>query len=120
MVRSRYSVVFAGAVLAGALAISCGSEPKRPPSSALAQPASGPIEPRTLPPQSDLRSDTATETSGPVHIDPRIIEACRDIPTPHFEFDSADIQPDSSRALTALADCDKIPSLCRRVIPSTS
>ncbi len=57
---------------------------------------------RTAPP---ARQDTASPTSGSVHIDDRIIAACGDIPLAHFAFDSARIQPDAARALDALSRC---------------
>lgn len=46
---------------------------------------------------------SGTESS--VHIDDRIIQACGDLPTAHFEFDSANVLPHSASALDALARC---------------
>jgi peptidoglycan-associated lipoprotein len=46
---------------------------------------------------------TGNESS--VHIDNRIIQACGDLPTAHFAFDSANVLPDSASALDALARC---------------
>ena len=49
--------------------------------------------------------DTATPTSGSVHIDDKIVKACGNLPTPHFAFDSANIRPPAKEALDALAEC---------------
>ena len=46
---------------------------------------------------------TGNESS--VHIDDRIIQACGDLPTAHFAFDSANVLPDSASTLDALARC---------------
>jgi peptidoglycan-associated lipoprotein len=51
------------------------------------------------------RQDTASPTSGSVLIEDRILRACGDIPTAHFAFDSARLQPDAEAALSALARC---------------
>ena len=51
------------------------------------------------------RLDTASPTSGSVHIDDNILRACGDIPRAHFAFDSASIQPDAAAALDAVARC---------------
>ncbi len=52
-----------------------------------------------------VRQDTATPTSSSVHIEERILKACGDIPTAHFAFDSARVQPDAASGLDALARC---------------
>ena len=41
-------------------------------------------------------------TTSAIHVDPRIVEACK-MPTPHFDFDSAALEPDPS--LDILAQC---------------
>lgn len=46
-----------------------------------------------------------SNTESSVHIDDRIIQACGDLPTAHFAFDSANVLPDSAAALDALARC---------------
>jgi peptidoglycan-associated lipoprotein len=46
-----------------------------------------------------------SSTGASVHIDDRIVRACGDLPTAHFAFDSANVLPDSSYALDALARC---------------
>jgi peptidoglycan-associated lipoprotein len=51
------------------------------------------------------RQDTASPTSGSVHIDDRLIAACGDIPLAHFAFDSARIQAEAVRSLDALSRC---------------
>jgi peptidoglycan-associated lipoprotein len=59
--------------------------------------APAPVTPETAP------SDSSTGAS--VHIDDRIMRACGNLPTAHFAFDSANVLPDSSSALDALARC---------------
>jgi peptidoglycan-associated lipoprotein len=52
-----------------------------------------------------VRQDTTTPTSGSVHIDDRILEACGDIPVAHFAFDSSRVTPEAAGGLGALARC---------------
>jgi peptidoglycan-associated lipoprotein len=98
MVR-RITVVLA-AFTSGVIAIGCGSDPSPPPASvqgAAASPGRAAAAPRN--------EDTATPTSGSVHIDDKIVKACGNLPTPHFPFDSTNLQPPAREALNALADC---------------
>jgi len=90
----RRTVVLVAAV--AAVAAGCAADPK--PAPALAAPAAPLAAPLA-------RQDTATPTSGSVHIEERILKACGDLPTAHFAFDSAKIQPDAGAALDALARC---------------
>lgn len=79
--------------------------------SALAMGCSDPPEPQTggdvqAPmTQPTAQQDTATETSGSIHIDDKIVKACGDLPTAHFAFDSANIEAGAATALDALARC---------------
>jgi peptidoglycan-associated lipoprotein len=91
------------ALTLGALAAGCADN-KPPP-----QVASGPVGPRSDATPAALagaaRGDTNAPTSGSVHIDERILEACGDLPTAHFAFDSVAVQPVAAAALGALARC---------------
>jgi peptidoglycan-associated lipoprotein len=95
-------IAFAAASLA--LAAGCSAEPKPAPRMAAANMMASDATPRALvaPPP---RTDTATPSSGSVHVDQRILKACGDIPIAHFAFDSAAIQPDARDALDAIARC---------------
>ena len=63
-----------------------------------------PANDATTPPP-PARLDTASPTSGSVHVDDKILKACGDIPMAHFAFDSASIQADAAAALDAVARC---------------
>jgi peptidoglycan-associated lipoprotein len=81
----------------GALAmamVGCGDDP--PPKTG------GDVSP---PVTNAQKGDTATPTSGSVQIEDKIVQACGDLPTAHFAFDSANIQSDAATALDALARC---------------
>jgi peptidoglycan-associated lipoprotein len=87
-----------GAAL-GAATVGCGpKEPPKPEGTVASATA-------TARPPGVTRQDTVTPTSGSIHIDASIIKACGDIPTAHFAFDSAKIQPDAAAVLDALARC---------------
>src|SRR5262249_5782842 len=78
-------------VLAG-----CGSDPKpKAPETKMANTASA----------RQAKNDTATPTSGSIHIDDKIMKLCGDIPSAHFAFDSSSITPDVANALDAVAKC---------------
>jgi peptidoglycan-associated lipoprotein len=47
----------------------------------------------------------APAESSPVQIDPRIVQACGDIPKPQFGFDSSSVSADASATLAAIARC---------------
>ncbi|MFO0589388.1 MAG: OmpA family protein [Polyangiaceae bacterium] len=51
------------------------------------------------------RGDTASATTGSIHIDPRIVQACGDLPDPHFSFDSAAIKDQAADRLQIVARC---------------
>jgi peptidoglycan-associated lipoprotein len=91
------------ALTLGALAAGCADN-KPPP-----QVASAPVGPRSdaIPAAfaGASRGDTNSPTSGSVHIDARILQACGDLPTAHFAYDSAAVQPATAAALGALARC---------------
>ena len=46
-----------------------------------------------------------SDTLSGVKIDDKIVKACGDLPTARFAFDSADVTPEASNALDALARC---------------
>ncbi len=89
-----------------ALAAGCGSDPKPGPlmasaTTTMASDANRGPAPAARP----ARQDTATATSGSIHIDDRILKACGNIPLAHFAFDSAAVKPEAAGALDALARC---------------
>lgn len=95
------------ALAAAATALSaCAEDPMPPPRFASAPPLTATdATPRPAMMAPPVRQDTATPTSGSVHIDERILRACGNLPTARFAFDSAAIQPDAAGALEALAGC---------------
>jgi len=100
-----------------ALAAGCGSDPKPPPRLAAATPTSASdASPRALgaltPPP--LRQDTATPSSGSIHIDDKILRACGNLPAAHFAFDSSSVQPEAAATLDALARCFTTGALAGR------
>lgn len=80
-------------------AAGCASAEKPKPRVASADGVTSDATPRPA------RQDTASPTSGSVHIDDKIIAACGDIPLAHFAFDSARIQAEAARSLDALSRC---------------
>lgn len=84
------------ALAAAAMLTACSSDPKPDPVTPIAT---------TPPPAATPKKDTATPSSGSVHIDDKIVKACGDLPTAHFAFDSTSIDADAARALDALARC---------------
>src|SRR5262245_41675602 len=91
--------------LAGALTAGCTSDEERPPK-VPAQPAPAPAPARApAAAEGPVREDTASPTSGSVHIDDKIQKACGDIPTAHFAFDSVQIGADAAISLESLARC---------------
>ena len=99
--------VIALAAVATALAAGCGSDPAPAPRFASAPLSATDAMPHAAVPQqpAPVRQDTATPTSGSVHIDNRILKACGNLPMARFAFDSSAIQPDAAAALDALAHC---------------
>jgi peptidoglycan-associated lipoprotein len=83
--------------LAAAFVLAACTDPKPEPVTPVATAAPPPVAPK--------KKDTATPSSGSVHIDDKIIKACGDLPTAHFAFDSTQVEPDAARALDALARC---------------
>jgi peptidoglycan-associated lipoprotein len=89
-----------------ALVAGCASDPKPGPRMAAATTTTATDAPRgTAQTARPVRQDTATPTSGSIHIDDRILKACGNIPLAHFAFDSAAVQPEAQGALDALARC---------------
>jgi peptidoglycan-associated lipoprotein len=88
------SLVLVAGVLAGLAG--CGSDKPPPPKAPDTQaPSLGPT----------AKKDTATPSSGSIHIDDKIMKLCGDIPNAHFAFDSNSITPDVANALDAVAKC---------------
>jgi peptidoglycan-associated lipoprotein len=97
--QSRFGV---GAALVGvvlATAPGCASKPKPAETAGIA------TEGLAAVPAASAKQDTVTPTSGSIHIDEKIMKICGDVPTAHFAFDSAKIQPDAGVVLDALARC---------------
>jgi peptidoglycan-associated lipoprotein len=91
--------IFALTLASIVVAAGCGSAPK-------AQPVVGSSAMNNaVGPTATARQDIATPTSGSVRIDPRIAQACGDLPETHFAFDSARVQSNAADALDALARC---------------
>ncbi|NUQ75713.1 MAG: OmpA family protein [Polyangiaceae bacterium] len=100
---ARSTTVVLAAFTVGVFSIGCGSDPSPPPASASsAQTGPATTSMTAAAPRND---DTATPTSGSVHIDDKIVKACGNLPTPHFAFDSANIQQPARDTLNALAEC---------------
>lgn len=100
---SRMPVIVLASV---ALLAGCGSDPKPAPRLAAVPMTASDAAPglwSAAPPRQGL--DTASPTSGSVHIDERIRRACGDIPEAHFAFDSAAVDPRAAAALDALGRC---------------
>jgi len=89
------------AIATAALAVGCGSDPK--PGPQMANAATTATDANRGP--ATQHQDTATPTSGSIHIDDKILKACGNIPTAHFAFDSAKIDASVDAALGALARC---------------
>jgi peptidoglycan-associated lipoprotein len=96
--------VIALATVATALAAGCSEDPKPPPRFAAAPVMATDAMPHA-PQAPPARQDTASPTSGSVHIDDRIVKACGNMPVAHFAFDSVAIQIEAAAALDALAHC---------------
>lgn len=102
---SRMPVIALSAA-ALALVAGCSEDPKPPPRFAAAPMMATDAMPRALPmPVPAVRQDTASPTSGSVHIDQRIVTACGNMPVAHFAFDSVAIGLEAGAALDALAHC---------------
>jgi peptidoglycan-associated lipoprotein len=99
--RTFPTLIFVAAPLA-ILAAACGSDPQ-PPSK-----LSGDVTKPSATPKSSApaaKQDTTNPSSGSIHIDDKIIQACGNLPTAHFAFDSTTIIGDAAVALDALAQC---------------
>lgn len=96
----RFGAAALGISMMGVL-VACGSE---------APPAQTADNVDTTPPAQTAtaakpKADTATPTSGSVHISDEILKACGNIPEARFAFDSARIEAGAQSALDALAAC---------------
>jgi peptidoglycan-associated lipoprotein len=92
-----------------ALAAGCAEEPKPAPRLAQAPTMATDAMFRAAPVNqgaaAPARMDTASPTSGSVHIDDRIVKACGDLPEAHFAFDSSSVDASAASALDALGRC---------------
>jgi peptidoglycan-associated lipoprotein len=114
IMSGQTSIIVVSALVAG-LALGCGSDPVATPNTAAAAATAGAAatNANTTPVAGQVANqdkprpkyDSTSPTFGVVHIEDRIVKACGDIPTMHFAFDSADIDPAASTALIALARC---------------
>jgi peptidoglycan-associated lipoprotein len=103
MSRSHVHPLWAGLLVFSMPA--CGSNPEPPPKAATER-LPAPQERGSMPAAgSAQRRDTASSTTGSVHIDEAIVRACGNLPVPHFAFDSAAIEGDAAIALQAVATC---------------
>lgn len=104
------SIIVVSTLVAG-FALGCGSDPAASPKTATAAVATESAKPMPVrilvatPENHPARLNSSSPTYGVVRIDDRIMKACGDIPNTHFGFDSADIDPNASSALAALAHC---------------
>ncbi len=98
-----------GAALPLALALSlsaCASNERKaqaPPDRSV--PAHGDTASSAPRQATDQKGDTASPTTGSIHIDERIVKACGSLPIPHFPFDSAAIRDQAADKLQIVAKC---------------
>jgi peptidoglycan-associated lipoprotein len=102
-----------------ALAAGCGSDPRPAPRMAALTTTASDASPRPLnapigPNANAARQDTATPSSGSIHIDDKILRACGNLPAAHFAFDSSAVQPEAAATLDALARCFTTGALAGR------
>lgn len=85
----------------------CASEKPRSGDAAYAPRGSGGFGTDDRASRSDrpLRDDTRSPTAGSIHIDDRIVQACGNLPVPHFSFDSASIRDKAADHLQVVARC---------------
>lgn len=86
------------------LSLGCGSDPVASPNVAKAplQPAAPVVASADA---AGAKKEKRSPTAGSIHIEDRILKACGDIPRARFAFDSTEVDPETSRALVALARC---------------
>jgi peptidoglycan-associated lipoprotein len=111
------SIIVVSTLLAG-FALGCGSDPSAEPKTAAGSNTPSPVVIRVATPDTTPVKPTlaalASPTYGVVHIEERIMQACGDIPKMHFAFDSADVGPEASGVLAALARCFTTGALAGR------
>lgn len=88
------ALCLSAALAIGALAVGCSDTP--PPKTG--------DDSSTVKPSKKV-DGAKSDTMSNVQIDNKIIQACGDLPTAHFSFDSADVAADAANALDALARC---------------
>jgi peptidoglycan-associated lipoprotein len=94
----KTTVVTMQAALLVALGLGCGDDPKVNTADDVdtAKPANTTKKPV---------DDKSPDTQSGVKIDDKIVKACGDLPEARFPFDSADVSPEASNVLDALARC---------------
>lgn len=96
----KRSNMLAWTITAGLLFVGCGSDPKpEPDTPADLGPSTGAGDRA-----GDKDGEGASDTKGPVAIDPRIVEMCN-LPEPKFDFDSASVGQQAANVLDALVEC---------------
>ncbi|AKT43509.1 OmpA family protein [Chondromyces crocatus] len=100
--RTLTALIFSVAALSAA-AVGCGSDPQ-PPAKTGGETTAPDLNPGAAA-VAPKQVDTASPSSGSVHIEDKILKACGDIPTARFAFDSSSIEGQAAAALDALARC---------------
>lgn len=90
-------------VAMGTLACACSSDPKPPPETPRGSDNTEMAVDDTAKNDSE-DSDERSEDSSPVSVDDAITKMCN-LPTPRFNFDSANVSGDARDTLKAIADC---------------
>lgn len=95
--RTKKAVLAIALSCAAALAAGCSEEPPKTQDDAQPTRASTPTK------KSD--SGKGEDTTSSVKIDDKIVQACGDMPSAPFAFDSADVSPEAANVLDAVARC---------------
>jgi peptidoglycan-associated lipoprotein len=97
----RRSNKLAWAAALSTLVAACGSDPQPEPET----PADVAAAPNAnAAGQGDKDTEGASDTKGPVSIDPRIVAMCN-LPEPKFDFDSSSVSQQAAGVLDKLAEC---------------
>jgi peptidoglycan-associated lipoprotein len=104
------SIIVPVLVLSSALLMACEEGPRPPLRTAVSPPfqalPAGAQAATWMTFQSPAAmGDSTSPTTGSIQIDGRILQACGDLPTAHFAFDSVAITGGAAEALGALARC---------------
>ncbi len=99
--KSPASLRFSAILLAvglGLVAAGCGDASSQPKTGNDASDSSAK-------PADSSAAGKGNDSKSAIHIDDKIVKLCGDLPTAHFAFDSAGVEPDAAQALDALARC---------------